>query len=88
MRLESIIQSIQSMPSGKSVQRSARMLGVFALMIVSLNGFAAADDAADAAGIITPCDPLWSRIVSARLSCGTGVNSKVDWWMASRLGRA
>ena len=58
MRLESIIQLIQSMPSGKSVQRSARMLGVFALMIVSLNGFAAADDAADAAGIITPCDPF------------------------------
>ena len=58
MRLESIIQLIQSMPSGKSVQRSARLLGVFALMIVSLNGFAAADDAADAAGIITPCDPF------------------------------
>ena len=32
MRLESIIQLIQSMPSGKSVQRSARMLGVFALI--------------------------------------------------------
>jgi hypothetical protein len=58
MRLESIVQLIQSMPCGKSVQRSARLLGVFALMIVSLNGFAAADDSADDDAIITPCDPF------------------------------
>ena len=58
MRLESIVQLIQSMPSGKSVQRSARLLGVFALMIVSLKGFAAADDSADDDAIITPCDPF------------------------------
>ncbi|MBT3461303.1 MAG: hypothetical protein HOM69_13805 [Gammaproteobacteria bacterium] len=58
MRLESIIQSIQGIRSGKLVQHSARLLGAFVLMLVSLNGFAAADDSADADTIISPCDPF------------------------------
>ena len=73
MRLESIIQSIQSMPSGKSVQRSARLLGAFALMIVSLNGFAtAADDSADAAAIITPCDPFMDPTCAGKVELSDG----------------
>jgi hypothetical protein len=58
MCLESIIQSIHSTSSGKSVQHSARWLGVCALMMVSLNGFAAADESADAVTIVTPSDPF------------------------------
>ena len=59
MRLENITQWIQSMPSGKSVQRKARMLGAFVLSILSLTGFAAAAAVSDDPdAIITPCDPF------------------------------